>query len=1346
MKIFLILISLLFVTSFADNAYVKSDRYDDQKVHLGLPSWVSLSEDEKTVETVNEKVNNNLLYKKTIRLPETHKITYLGEQYSSLSFWQDGSVEFGNGDNPYEPGPKIYSLGYVPGAPSSGYRSFYWGVKKEEKKINGVLINTDYYVVIVFDVLEEYSVQILIYTDGEVQVQVWQHKSPTLTRPAFLNPYINNGGGSRSITGNATSMSLYDSEGLRSGWIAKALNDVYNVDITEPEKGKGLVATMNGGGDDYGGIIAYDFSREHPIVRSFSSVDVEYEMESYITDLFFCWYFQEPKGFGAFESKYTESMSSGNTYLNLSPSDYKWTWIEGYKFSGYNDKNVDTVSALAFKFQRIHSLISFTHPSYSFKIKEIKYNLAQLPSVQFLPLKSTFNLTVIGSEGGRGNIEKYQGKTDANDRTKKIYAFWDSRNVLMTIVHTPGYIIDNINMTAIETPSNGVRIYTLYENEHIANISNVTNVTINDDGRMNFNLFISGTTSLSVTFKKCTERVLSPVTPAMVKTEEFLDLDASTSRVSTSATFASGFGDVAQVQSKIKDGKFAVKSRYTNAFNQITESPMSFVHKNANDNFAFVDMACRNCIAQANAYYNGDDEFDQPDAKNFAYSANEYYNGADGLVLASAGIADASFESNPDYSKMWELPAASSEDFINLANVGDQDAYISNINAGRKDVISTKSFYLVIKKDPRGRYREQIYNDKGQLVSACFFDGQNEIVTLYEYDEYGHLLKSYVKNHEDLATEYKYDAQGRLASTKNNDRGLTETFYDSFGRARLIRTAAHKAKGDNYYSAKIYDNLGRICAAGEVLDFDFAANYDKVIPEDKIRYTLKFIYGKPSKDASTNFGVNENLANSILGQMKYTRPNDMGAVISLDEKGNYSTIKLSSYDRIGRKTNQWIVYLKNGVPPVQLNYTYNQSSELTNSSFSEWNGSSWDVKSKRIRSYDNKGRLTSICENDWGLLASYTYTENGNVKTKTYYDKNDIVLIKKISRDVYGRVTKIVYTNKKGDEIYSSALDFNSAVSAKADAVSHQWNSVPNRGSIKHENKNGYDYSGRLVSVAGDLPGEYSYDELGRMQTKAENGSSIEYLYNSHTYRPSDFNVTRNSVTESAPFFKYDASGNVWYDGQNKVVYKNNESGLPVQMYKYRVMPGNITLDDVNAGTTYDNLAVSASFAYDESGTRIWYSVDDYENGKGYTEATIPGVGVYERERNKDVTGLFYLGRMDLVAGGYRDGVGGTAYFPIADAQGNVRGYVSKGGLVSAYGYYPYGTVENLAVSSSDDSRRWQSKEFDGEHGKYYFGARYYDPFFGMWMSPDPAGQFSNPYSYGGDPINFVDQIGRAHV
>jgi RHS repeat-associated protein len=168
----------------------------------------------------------------------------------------------------------------------------------------------------------------------------------------------------------------------------------------------------------------------------------------------------------------------------------------------------------------------------------------------------------------------------------------------------------------------------------------------------------------------------------------------------------------------------------------------------------------------------------------------------------------------------------------------------------------------------------------------------------------------------------------------------------------------------------------------------------------------------------------------------------------------------------------------------------------------------------------------------------------------------------------------------------------------------------------------------------------------------------------------------------------------------------------------------------------------SVDIAYDENGDRVWYSYSGTGQDRGFTEITVPGVGVYRADRVDGADGEFRLVRMDLVAGGYRD-AGGSVHFPVKDAQGNVRGYASTAGLESAYDYYPYGTAVDLSANGSDDSRRWQGKEFDGEHGKYYFGARYFDPFFALWASPDPAGQFANPYSYGGDPVNYVDPSGE---
>jgi len=45
--------------------------------------------------------------------------------------------------------------------------------------------------------------------------------------------------------------------------------------------------------------------------------------------------------------------------------------------------------------------------------------------------------------------------------------------------------------------------------------------------------------------------------------------------------------------------------------------------------------------------------------------------------------------------------------------------------------------------------------------------------------------------------------------------------------------------------------------------------------------------------------------------------------------------------------------------------------------------------------------------------------------------------------------------------------------------------------------------------------------------------------------------------------------------------------------------------------------------------------------------------------------------------------------------------------------------------------------------GKYYFGARYYDPDVGSWGSKDAAGQFFNAYGYGTNPVIMVDEDGN---
>ena len=60
---------------------------------------------------------------------------------------------------------------------------------------------------------------------------------------------------------------------------------------------------------------------------------------------------------------------------------------------------------------------------------------------------------------------------------------------------------------------------------------------------------------------------------------------------------------------------------------------------------------------------------------------------------------------------------------------------------------------------------------------------------------------------------------------------------------------------------------------------------------------------------------------------------------------------------------------------------------------------------------------------------------------------------------------------------------------------------------------------------------------------------------------------------------------------------------------------------------------------------------------------------------------------------------------------------------------------------------RFNGKELDPETGNYYYGARYYNPVWGVWLSVDPHAenyQSLSPYTYvANNPINAIDPDGR---
>ena len=87
--------------------------------------------------------------------------------------------------------------------------------------------------------------------------------------------------------------------------------------------------------------------------------------------------------------------------------------------------------------------------------------------------------------------------------------------------------------------------------------------------------------------------------------------------------------------------------------------------------------------------------------------------------------------------------------------------------------------------------------------------------------------------------------------------------------------------------------------------------------------------------------------------------------------------------------------------------------------------------------------------------------------------------------------------------------------------------------------------------------------------------------------------------------------------------------------------------------------------------------------------------------------------------------------------------------LISYEEYYPYGGTAYMAgrdiAETSLKRYRFSGKERDDETGLYYYGARYYAPWMGRWMSCDPLGSFAGLNCYlftKSNPVRYTDQTG----
>ncbi|MGV9884680.1 SpvB/TcaC N-terminal domain-containing protein [Streptomyces sp. NPDC003006] len=270
----------------------------------------------------------------------------------------------------------------------------------------------------------------------------------------------------------------------------------------------------------------------------------------------------------------------------------------------------------------------------------------------------------------------------------------------------------------------------------------------------------------------------------------------------------------------------------------------------------------------------------------------------------------------------------------------------------------------------------------------------------------------------------------------------------------------------------------------------------------------------------------------------------------------------------------------------------------------------------------------------------------------------------------------------------------------------------------------------------------YDYDDAGNIRTVTHRASTGSWTRR-HDTAPDSNRLLGNSLPGDP-------------EGTYSARYPHDTHG------NITAMPHLAVLDwDVENRLTHADLGGGghAYYQYDHTGRRVRATVR--QGGTTQTRTYLGmceryahvagGRTVEERETLHATDGTRRVALLETVT--VREGRPVPAPTPVvryqlADHLGSSAVEIDQAGAVLSYEeYHPYGTTSFHAKTGAAGRKRYRftGKERDEETGFTYHGARYYAPWLGRWVSPDPAGLVDGPnrYVYASDrPTVMVDPSG----
>ncbi|HEY2547184.1 MAG TPA: RHS repeat-associated core domain-containing protein [Candidatus Acidoferrum sp.] len=579
----------------------------------------------------------------------------------------------------------------------------------------------------------------------------------------------------------------------------------------------------------------------------------------------------------------------------------------------------------------------------------------------------------------------------------------------------------------------------------------------------------------------------------------------------------------------------------------------------------------------------------------------------------------------------------------------------------------------------------------------------NGFLTTYSYDVLGNLQG--VTQGTMASRSFVYDSLSRLTSSTNPESNM-----QSVSPYTLVPTTyTYDANGNLSTKAAPLPNYTGTSLVTTSYQYDALNRLTHKSFNDGITPTASFAYDSSSHSTNT------------VGRLVET-------YVPFPPTGTPTAqmTTVSSYDPMGRISQQWQYTPTGGPNDYSLPYAYDLMGNMTSSEDPYQNVFTYkynpaarllSVTGSYSDSDDPANLLSAMHYNAAGQLTSDALGD-GEVETYTYD--------KRLRSQALSSVLN-------STAIYSYSLAFapNGDVTAANDSVNGNWNYS-------------YDQFNRLICASlssntacafpptGTPTFNYVYDRFGnRWQQNSPTGS----IYTS------SFTFTGNSTTNNNRMdtYSYDSAGNLLYDNAHHYFYDAENHLIQVD--------GTLPYCTSN-GTS--GSAATACYYYDASGHRVHrtgYTNDTCDTtGKRDYVFDLAGHAIVENNSNGTACDIqVYVGDRHFGRQG-----GGT-FFYHSDWLGTVR--IIDSDYDPTYGSevctsLPFG--DGLTCNSNHANvYHFTGKERDYESNLDNFGARYNASSMGRFTSPDPLGghqedpQTMNRYAYvRNNPLNLTDPTG----